>query len=538
MKKAQKSFSQAGFTIVQAMIGLGLASAMSLMFMRMNRNQTVSMQGMKASADFIEISNYIQSKFYKKDYCKASFADNDVVESGYTGDSGRVFAINVHPTEETKVAINNLVKPIYAMVDGVNTLQNGPHTPEYIIPADVNEDDPKSGLQYGNVSLMSMNLVRLPNSDDVFLELNFQKRLKTALGGKHLSKRIPLQVIFKSDGITFDSCFSDFNNLVETARKEMCEVSFHGQYDNDGNPLTPDCTDIAIEEQICTNSFIGLYDYDEATDTHSCVSTQAERQVCETVLGGQYAISGDPTIPDCTNTNIEREVCENTLGGTYTDDGDPTTNDCSQTQEFCELRKEVLLLKGENVSEILCGNTFTISDADHFLTSGSAHTIASNYVRSTLSVAILGGGGGGGCGRNYGGEGGGRGSQVGNIGVGNSRTSGGDRITYTIGSGGAGGGKCGNGGVGNPTTVTVDGTSSTAGGGTRGRERCDGCRHGGESVSFAGGRYRQNNNGLPGRTGAGGAGGEGAILRAERGGAGGSGAVWIRYKIVRDFPNS
>ena len=234
----------------------------------------------------------------------------------------------------------------------------------------------------------------------------------------------------------------------------------------------------------------------------------------------------------------EKNACEFGLGGTYSLATNPR---CKETAEYCELKKDILILLGQNYSAILCDKTFTIEDANSgVLTSGGSFTLPDNYVPASLRVSIVGGGGGGGCGRAYHGEGGKRGNKKVNLGSNDKNIAPGTSISYSIGSGGGGGangvGNCQDGGSGETTTVTISGETFSAAGGGGGQERCDSCTPSGQGVYFAGtnfsgGAYRPNNHGLPGQTGSGGAGGEKSTVDSMRGGNGGSGAVYFEYKV-------
>lgn len=230
--------NEKGISLINVMIGIGITSVMGLAVMRMSQNASQSQQSMKASADFLEFTNHIRSKFNSRDYCKTSLA------------GAITYTLPYNATNESKTAVNKLIKPTYTInaTTGVKNLTGS--VDEYVIPLGVDLNDPSTGLQYGNLSLMAMELVRMPGSDDVFLELHMQKRNHKAMGGRDLKKRIPLQVYFNtSDEI--ESCFSAFDNFQETVFEEFCKNSLGGEYNYDGDPTTNDCTGTDLEEEVC-----------------------------------------------------------------------------------------------------------------------------------------------------------------------------------------------------------------------------------------------------------------------------------------------
>jgi hypothetical protein len=228
------------------------------------------------------------------------------------------------------------------------------------------------------------------------------------------------------------------------------------------------------------------------------------------------------------------------LGGTI------VGTDCINTTAECTLKREIVKLRKAVGSEVICGVTSTVAKVTETFSSAStaSYTMPSSFIPGTLSVSILGAGGGGGCGCAAGGEGGGAGDVMYLSGNYTDSISPGESISYTVGTGGAGGQKTGcrfnnyHGQVGTSSQVTLSGSTYTVSGGRFGSAK-QGSAENGVGVKFLGtwypgGVYRANNTGLPGSSGAGGAGGEKTAVNCRAGGRGGDGIVQFVFKTYNE----
>lgn len=240
MNKLNKFFNQRGMSLINVMMGIGLTSILGIAMMRMTRTSTQAQMGLKANNEFVELSSLIQSRLLKRDYCDYSF--------GPLNPNGGAFAVPDTDPDENSVPVDRLVKPLYTFDPVTQQQQLSGTAEEFVIPADVDMDDPRTGLQYGTISLMGMNLVRMPGSNELFLELVVMPRNSGTAGVQSRTKRIPLQVVFDTNSL-IEECYSDFSGTVATATLQACEQGLGGSLDANNN-----CVDIPeiclLKEQV------------------------------------------------------------------------------------------------------------------------------------------------------------------------------------------------------------------------------------------------------------------------------------------------
>lgn len=239
MKLFKVIYNNRGMSLVNVLMEIGLTSILGLTMMRMTRTSTRAQMGLKANNEFIELTSLIQSRLLRRDYCDYSFGNNH---------PSLTYQIEDTAPDENQITVTHLVKPVFTFNQTTQQLEFQEAIQEFIIPDDVDMDDPKTGLQYGTISLMQMNLVRMPNSSEIFLELIVMPRNAGTAGVQTRSKRIPLQVVL-NDSNEIQECYSDFGGTVASARRETCESGFGGTYSESNN--SPDCTDTVLHNQVC-----------------------------------------------------------------------------------------------------------------------------------------------------------------------------------------------------------------------------------------------------------------------------------------------
>jgi hypothetical protein len=221
--------------------------------------------------------------------------------------------------------------------------------------------------------------------------------------------------------------------------------------------------------------------------------------------------------------------------------------DCIDTRLECEMRREYMKWKGQPGTQVICGDTYKLTQVVTTETSFSARTLTlpSSFLAGTFSANILGAGGGGGCGCADNGNGGRGGSERSTISTQTDSLNPGSVITYRRGRGGSGGRRSGcrwhmrNGAAGSTSYIRFNSTNIIAAAGAGGRARSNGHGSGYDSefmnTIYPGARYRANNHGWSGATGSGGAGGEKTAISCRSGGAGGHGVVRMQYKTFEQI---
>lgn len=183
MTKYNKLSNQLGFSLVSVLVALGLTGVLAVIIMRLGENQSKSTQASLSSSEFLTVSNHLQSKFLKSSYCEDSL-------------KGKSIAVN------SKLEISNLV--------GRNV--NGTTSIEYATA---------QSRKFQGLKISKFELVR--DSSNLFLDVYFERTNKNSYGGKDLKKRIYINPNYETDNKKIKSCYSDLDNMVETARQKSCE---------------------------------------------------------------------------------------------------------------------------------------------------------------------------------------------------------------------------------------------------------------------------------------------------------------------------
>lgn len=181
---------QKGFSLVEVLIGLGLAGGISLILLQQQETATKIQTKSNANQTINSAVDLVQTALANKAVCSRSLDGRRV------GDS------------------------IPALVDAINN------------PADLsapalatgNPNHVSVGQVFpGNVRVESMRIVAEGAND--FVEVNFNPnptRTKKIVGGANIAKRFPIRG--EKDGAgRYRNCYSEAYNLVDTARQLACQ---------------------------------------------------------------------------------------------------------------------------------------------------------------------------------------------------------------------------------------------------------------------------------------------------------------------------
>lgn len=218
--------NQTGFSLVEVMIGVGIAAGIGVMMMRNQENANKIQGKVVANQDISSAVNILQTQLSNRAVCSRSLAGKKPVV--------KVPGAAIPPESVVPLLFDAIINPLFNGTTVTNEfILKSPHRP-HIEP----------GLLPGNkVRLESMRLISHTDGKD-YLEALFNVNPTGAVnpkayGGQELIKRFPILSVKDPVTQVIISCYSEQSNLVGTAVFDACK-SLGGTLDSNKKCIVPD----------------------------------------------------------------------------------------------------------------------------------------------------------------------------------------------------------------------------------------------------------------------------------------------------------
>lgn len=242
--------NQAGVSLVEVMIGVGIAAGIGVMMMR-NQDTANKIQGkVVANQDISAAVNIIQTQLANRAVCSLSLAGKKPVV--------KVPGAAIPPQSLVPSLLDAAINPNY---NGTTV------TTEFILNSNMPHIAGGTLLPGNKVRLESMRLIVHTDGKD-YLEALFNVNPtgasnSKAFGGQELIKRFPILSVKNPVTQVITSCYSESSNLLGSAVQQAC-LSLGGTWDTSVSP--PKCKLTNLPQCLVTpNTCSGLYSVQMAT---------------------------------------------------------------------------------------------------------------------------------------------------------------------------------------------------------------------------------------------------------------------------------
>jgi len=201
-KKLNQTFNnQAGFSMMNLVITLALSGILGSILMKSMSNAKMAEVSNLVSADFLTTANMFQTKFLNRDFCMANVGGESINSNEF-------------------IDLNIINSPKYDINGNLETeTVNGVLVPQRELLYETFPDDPEfKGIEFGNIRLMKITLIRPENDPDVYIDLDFVKENSKMVGGRDLKKRIVIPAIW--EGTKIIDCNQIISDVVESSKEE------------------------------------------------------------------------------------------------------------------------------------------------------------------------------------------------------------------------------------------------------------------------------------------------------------------------------